>query len=181
MIRDTAAVAAARRARGGEQLRVYAHLSRRLLADEQLERYLSEIVEDLALADGQFCAGIAQPLVMHPARSLPETLGALRAAASGSSSPTSATNTTRPTSSRTASPNFGSHVEIVVGCDVDSGPGPASFVRPLRSRATSGSAVSAVAVETPAPARRRRRSGLRPRRRAPVRRTGACPLRLRRP
>ena len=58
---------------------MYAHLSRRLLADEQLERYLSEIVEDLALADGQFSACIAQPLVTHPARSLPETLASLRA------------------------------------------------------------------------------------------------------
>ena len=48
VIRDTAAVAA-RGVRGGGQLRVYVDLSRRLLADEQLERYLSEIVEDLAL------------------------------------------------------------------------------------------------------------------------------------
>ena len=148
VIRDTAAVAA-RGARGGGQLRVYAHLSRRLLADEQLERYLSEIVEDLALADGQLCACIAQPLVTHPARSLPETLESLRARGIR----LVLTDVGYERDATDIVPHGFAELrlsrEIVVDCDVDAARAlvvreTAAFARGL------GLAASAVAVETPA-------------------------------
>ncbi len=77
VIRDAAA-AVARRARFGDVLRVYGHLSRRLLADLELERYLSELVDDLGLQPHQLCASIAQPQVSRASSSFRGVLRALR-------------------------------------------------------------------------------------------------------
>ena len=123
--------------------------SRRLLGDERLERYLSEIVEDLALADGQLSACIAQPLVMHPARSLPETLESLRARGIR----LVLTDVGNEHDATDIVPHGFAELrlsrEIVVDCDVDAARAlvvreTAAFARGL------GLAVSAVAVETPA-------------------------------
>ena len=174
VIRDTAA-AAARGAREGDQLRVYAHLSRRLLADEHLERYVAEIVEDLALADGQFCAGIAQPLVMHPARTLPETLAALR----DRGVRLVVTDVGHEHDAADIVPHGFAELrlsrQIVVGCDVDAA--RAQVVRETAAFARDlGLSVSAVARRDAGATRPRRRSGLRTGRRAPVRATGTGPL-----
>jgi EAL domain-containing protein (putative c-di-GMP-specific phosphodiesterase class I) len=77
VIRDTAAVAA-RAAQAGTRVRAYGHISRRLLADGQLDRYLTEIVDDLGLQPGQLSVEIAQSLVARTSRAVGGTLGALR-------------------------------------------------------------------------------------------------------
>ena len=58
VLRRTAA-AVARRARSGLRMHAYGHLSRRLLADVDVERYLTEIVDDLGIAPSDLCVEVA--------------------------------------------------------------------------------------------------------------------------
>jgi EAL domain-containing protein (putative c-di-GMP-specific phosphodiesterase class I) len=76
VLRDTAAVVARER-RAGRRLRVYGHLSRRLLGDAELERYLVEIIEDLALTPEQFGAEIDRPLLVGSSHVLASVLRAV--------------------------------------------------------------------------------------------------------
>jgi diguanylate cyclase (GGDEF)-like protein len=77
VLRRTAA-AAARTARSGMRVRAYGHLSRRLIGDVQIERYISEIVDDLGIAPSDLCVEIAHVLVARPSRTVKSTLRALR-------------------------------------------------------------------------------------------------------
>ena len=65
VLRRTAA-AAARTARSGLRVRAYGHLSRRLIGDVDVERYLTEIVDDLGIAPSDLCVEIAHALVARP-------------------------------------------------------------------------------------------------------------------
>ena len=65
-------------ARNGQRVRAYGHLSRRLLGDVNVERYLAEIVDDLGIAPSDLCVEIAHPLVTRPSRTVDGTLRALR-------------------------------------------------------------------------------------------------------
>ena len=67
VLRRTAA-AAARTSRSGLQVRAYGHLSRRLLADVDLARYLTEIIDDFGIAPSDLCVEIAHVLVARPSR-----------------------------------------------------------------------------------------------------------------
>ena len=77
VLRRTAA-AAARRSRTGSPARAYGHLSRRLIGDPEVERYLTEMVEDLGLAPADLCVEIAHSLVARPSRTVMRTLRDLR-------------------------------------------------------------------------------------------------------
>ena len=77
VLRRTAA-AAARRSRTGSRARAYGHLSRRLIGDVELERYLTEMVDDLGLAPSDLCVEIAHSLVARPSRTVKRTLHDLR-------------------------------------------------------------------------------------------------------
>ena len=66
--------AAARTARNGLRVRAYGHLSRRLIGDVDLERYLTEIVDDLGIAPSDLCVEIAHSLVARPSRTVESTL-----------------------------------------------------------------------------------------------------------
>ena len=58
VLRRTAA-AAAGATRSGVRLHAYGHLSRRLLGDADVERYLTEIIDDLGIAPSDLCVEIA--------------------------------------------------------------------------------------------------------------------------
>jgi EAL domain-containing protein (putative c-di-GMP-specific phosphodiesterase class I) len=73
VLRRTAA-AAARTARSGLHVRAYGHLSRRLLGDVDLTRYLTEIVDDLGIAPSALCVEIAQAFVARPSRTVERAL-----------------------------------------------------------------------------------------------------------
>ncbi len=77
VLRRTVA-AAARAARGGPRLRAYGHLSRRLIGDVGLVRYLSEIVEDLGVAAADVCVEIPHAFVARPSRRVEHALRDLR-------------------------------------------------------------------------------------------------------
>jgi predicted signal transduction protein with EAL and GGDEF domain len=77
VLRRTAA-AAARATRRGSPTRAYGHLSRRLLGDIDVERYLSEMTTDLDLDPGAICIEIAHPLVARHSRAVATTLRGLR-------------------------------------------------------------------------------------------------------
>jgi diguanylate cyclase (GGDEF)-like protein len=75
-----AAAVAARLARRGDNVRVYGHLSRRLLGDENLAFYLNEISNDLSLDPSQLCVEVAHPLVARGSRAIANAMGLLREA-----------------------------------------------------------------------------------------------------
>jgi diguanylate cyclase (GGDEF)-like protein len=56
----------------------YAHVSRRLLGDAGIERYLVELVDDLGIEPSNLRVEIAHALVARPSRTVEETLRALR-------------------------------------------------------------------------------------------------------
>ena len=108
VLRRTAA-AAARAARGGLHLRVYGHLSRRLIGDADLERYLTEIVDDLGIAPSDLCVEVSQALIARPPRRverLPCATCAKRV--SGRCSVPSTANARSITSSNAGSTSFAS-------------------------------------------------------------------------
>jgi diguanylate cyclase (GGDEF)-like protein len=61
-----------------EPMLAYAHLSRRLLGDAGIERYLVELVEDLGSDPSDLRVEIAHTLVARPSRTVEETLRGLR-------------------------------------------------------------------------------------------------------
>jgi diguanylate cyclase (GGDEF)-like protein len=77
VLRRTAA-AAARSARSGVRMRAYGHLSRRLIGDGDVERYIGEIVGDLGIAPADLCVEVAHALVARPSRRVEGTLRGLR-------------------------------------------------------------------------------------------------------
>ena len=79
VLRRTAAVAA-RTIRDGRPVRAYGHLSRRLIGDVDVERYLAEIVDDLGSAPSDLCVEIAHPLIARPSRRVESALRNLREA-----------------------------------------------------------------------------------------------------
>ena len=78
VLRRTAA-ASARAARGGLRVRAYGHLSQRLIGDENVARYLAEIVDELRIAPSDLCVEIAHALVVRPSRRIARALRDLRA------------------------------------------------------------------------------------------------------
>jgi diguanylate cyclase (GGDEF)-like protein len=76
VMRRTAAVAA-RRARRGEMVRTYGHLSRRLIGDVHVDRYLSEIADDLALAPENLCVEVSHALVARSSHAVRSALRSL--------------------------------------------------------------------------------------------------------
>lgn len=79
VLRRTAA-AAARAARRGTPIRAYGHISRRLLGDADVERYLVEIADDLALPMSELHVEVAHSYVTRHSRVLQTTLRSLREA-----------------------------------------------------------------------------------------------------
>jgi EAL domain-containing protein (putative c-di-GMP-specific phosphodiesterase class I) len=77
VLRRTAA-AAARTARSGAHVHAYGHLSRRLLGDLNLTRYLTEIIDDLRIAPSDLCVEIAHELVARTSRTVESALRDLR-------------------------------------------------------------------------------------------------------
>jgi diguanylate cyclase (GGDEF)-like protein len=77
VLRRTAA-AAARAARGGLHVRAYGHLSRRLISDVDLARYLIEIIDDLGIAPSDLCVEISHTLIARPPRQVQRALRDLR-------------------------------------------------------------------------------------------------------
>jgi diguanylate cyclase (GGDEF)-like protein len=77
VLRRTAA-AAARTARSGVRVRTYGHVSRRLLGDVAIDRYLTEIADDLGIDASGLCVEIAHSLVARPSRTVEGTLRGLR-------------------------------------------------------------------------------------------------------
>jgi diguanylate cyclase (GGDEF)-like protein len=77
VLRRTAA-AAVRAARGGLHVRTYGHLSRRLISDVDLERYLTEIMDDLGIAPSDLCVEISHTLIARPPRRIQRALRELR-------------------------------------------------------------------------------------------------------
>ena len=78
VLRRTAA-AAARAARNGLQVRAYGHLSRRLIGDHDLARYLGEVVEELRIAPSDLCVEIAHAFIARPSHRIERALRELRA------------------------------------------------------------------------------------------------------
>lgn len=79
VMRGTAAAVRAA-ARDGGPVRVYAHLSRRLIGDRGLEHYLTEIAHDNGLQTGQLFVEVAQRLVARRSKVVDGALAALREA-----------------------------------------------------------------------------------------------------
>jgi EAL domain-containing protein (putative c-di-GMP-specific phosphodiesterase class I) len=59
-------------------VRAYGHLSRRLIADVHLARYLAEIVDDLGIRPADLCVEIAHSLIARPSRRIASALRDLR-------------------------------------------------------------------------------------------------------
>jgi EAL domain-containing protein (putative c-di-GMP-specific phosphodiesterase class I) len=78
VLRRTAA-AAARAARSGLRVRAYGHLSRRLIGDVDVARYLVEIVDELRIAASDLCVEIAHAFVVRPSHQVERALRDLRA------------------------------------------------------------------------------------------------------
>jgi diguanylate cyclase (GGDEF)-like protein len=77
VLRRTAVTAA----HGGDTdvpVHVYAHLSRRLLGDSGIERYLTELLDDLGIDAADLRIEIAHTLVNRPSRTVESTLRGLR-------------------------------------------------------------------------------------------------------
>ena len=79
VIRRTAAVAA-RTEHLGRRLRAYGHLSRRLIGNVDVERYLLEIVDDLGSSPSDLSVEIAHALIARPSRRVESALRNLREA-----------------------------------------------------------------------------------------------------
>jgi predicted signal transduction protein with EAL and GGDEF domain len=77
VLRRTVA-AAARAARSGAKVRAYGHVSRRLLGDAHLARYVGEIVDDLGIDASDVCVEIAHTLIARPSRRVERALRDLR-------------------------------------------------------------------------------------------------------
>ena len=77
VLRRTAA-AAARAARNGTHVCAYGHLSRQLIGDATLVRYLTEIIDDLGLAPEDLCVEIAHTFIARPTRRVQRALRDLR-------------------------------------------------------------------------------------------------------
>jgi len=77
VLRRTVA-AAARTGRTGARIRAYGHLSRRLIGDVNVERYLTEMVDDLGVDPSDLCVEIAHVLVARPSPTVNSTLRGLR-------------------------------------------------------------------------------------------------------
>ncbi len=77
VLRRTVA-AAARTARSGLRVRAYGHLSRRLIGDLGVERFLIEIIDDLGIAPSDLCVEIAHSLIARPSRGVESVLRNLR-------------------------------------------------------------------------------------------------------
>jgi EAL domain-containing protein (putative c-di-GMP-specific phosphodiesterase class I) len=78
VLRRTAA-AAARAARNGMRVRAYGHLSRRLLGDRDVARYLGEVVDELRIAPSDLYVEIAHAFVVRPSHRVERALRDLRA------------------------------------------------------------------------------------------------------
>ena len=78
-VRARTAAAAARTTRNGLQVRAYGHLSRPLIGDIDVARYLAEIVNELRMAPSDLCIEIAHPLIARPSRQIERALRDLRA------------------------------------------------------------------------------------------------------
>ena len=72
------ATEAARRQRDGLHIHAYAHLSRRLLGDDDLDRYLSEIIDAVAIAPRDVRVEIAHTLLTRRSRTVNAALRSLR-------------------------------------------------------------------------------------------------------
>src|SRR3954453_5640448 len=77
VLRRTAA-AAANTTRNGLRVCAYAHLSRRLIGDVDIERHLCELIDDLGIAPSDLRVEIAHALVARPSRTVASTLRAVR-------------------------------------------------------------------------------------------------------
>jgi diguanylate cyclase (GGDEF)-like protein len=77
VLRRTAATAAASATRDASVL-AYAHLSRRLIGDAGIERYLTELVDDLEIDPSDLRVEVAHALVARPSRTVEATLRGLR-------------------------------------------------------------------------------------------------------
>ena len=77
VLRRTAA-AAANRGRSGLRVHAYAHLSRRLLGDVNIERYLTEIIDAVDIAPTDVRVEIAHDLLSRRSRTVEATLHTLR-------------------------------------------------------------------------------------------------------
>ena len=78
VLRRTAA-ASARAARNGLHVRAYGHVSRPLLRDVAIARYLAEIIDELRLSPSDLCVEIAHGLVTQPSDRTQRALRDLRA------------------------------------------------------------------------------------------------------
>ncbi|MDQ1467215.1 MAG: hypothetical protein QOH10_1630, partial [Actinomycetota bacterium] len=78
VLRRTAA-AAARTTRTGLQVRAYGHLSRPLIGDVDVARYLAEIVDELRMEPSDLCIEIPHALIARPSRQIGRALRDLRA------------------------------------------------------------------------------------------------------
>jgi diguanylate cyclase (GGDEF)-like protein len=77
VLRHTSAVAA-RSERRGRRVHAYGHVSRRLLGDDSIERYLTEIIEDLDIEASDLCIEIGHALIARRSRAVQRTLRGLR-------------------------------------------------------------------------------------------------------
>jgi diguanylate cyclase (GGDEF)-like protein len=80
VLRRTAAVAARTARRGGGQVRVYGHLSRRLIGDPRLDQYLAEISGELTISMADLCIEVAHPIVARGSVAVKSALRAAREA-----------------------------------------------------------------------------------------------------
>jgi EAL domain-containing protein (putative c-di-GMP-specific phosphodiesterase class I) len=71
---------AARRGRRGEVVRAYGHLSRRLIGDVHVDRYLSEIADDLALAPENLNVEVSHTLVARSSAAVRSAIRSLHEA-----------------------------------------------------------------------------------------------------
>ena len=60
-------------------MRAYGHLSRPLIGDAVVARYLAEIIDELRMAPSDLCIEIAHPLIARPSRQIERALRDLRA------------------------------------------------------------------------------------------------------
>lgn len=81
VIRAAAAVVAALPSSSG--VRLYAHLSRRLLSDPRVDQYLAETVLSVGLSPAQVCLEVAESLMARPSRAMHDAIRSLRDAGVG--------------------------------------------------------------------------------------------------